>query len=120
VFANMLGLAAPDGPTDWTVTSDSVHYYLSDPSGQQQWTVDPRHWRVVRYTKTDSNGTLLEERRFSEFQTTQGVTLPHRVIFQRPSENLKARIDYNHIQLNPSGLSFALGVPTNVPRKPLR
>ena len=120
VFANMLGLVAPDGLTDWAVTADSAHYYLSDPSGQRQWTVDPRRWRVVRYTKTDGNGTLLEERRFSKFKSAQGVTLPHRVIFQRPSDDLKARIDYKQIQLNPSGLSFDLGVPRNVPRKPLR
>lgn len=120
VFANMLGLIAPDGPTDWTVTSDSAHYYLSDPSEHRRWTVDPRRWRVVRYRRTDGNGTLIEERRFSDFQSAQGVMLPHRVLFQRPQENLKARIDYKQIQLNPSGLRFGLNVPSNIPRKPLR
>lgn len=120
VFANMLGLVAPSGPTNWTVTSDSSHYFLSDPTGREQWTVDPRRWRVVRYTRTSDDGTLLEERRFSKFESAQGVLLPHRVVFRRPSENLKAQIDYKQIQLNPSGLSFALGAPANVPRKPLR
>ncbi len=120
VFGNMLGIVAPDEPTDWTVTADSSRYYLSDPTGQRTWTVDPRRWRVVRYTKTDGNGTLLEERRFANFQSTKGLTLPYRVIFQRPQENLKAQIDYKEIQLNPAGLSFALDVPSNVPRKPLR
>lgn len=120
VFANMLGLVSPSPATDWTVTADSAHYYLSDATERQQWTVDPRHWRVVRYTKTDGNGTVVEERRFSDFKAAQGVMLPHRVVFSRPEENLKATIDYNQIQLNPSGLSYNLGVPSNVPQKPLR
>lgn len=120
VFDNMLGLVSPDGPTDWTVTADSTRYYLSDPEEHRRWTVDPRHWRVVRFTRTDGNGTILEERRFSNFHTTQGLTLPRRVIFKRPQENLRAQIDYKQIQLNPSRLSFTLGVPSNVPRRPLR
>lgn len=120
VFENMLGLLAPDGHTEWSVRADTAHYYLTDPTQRREWTVDPKNWRVLRYTKTDANGTLLEERQFSNYQTVQGVLLPHRVVFQRPQENLKARIDYEGIQLNPSDLSFELGAPADIPRQPLR
>lgn len=120
VFANMLGVVVPDGHTRWSVRADSAHYYLTDPSKQREWTVDARNWRVLRYTKTDGNGTLIEERRFSNHKLVQGLRLPHRVVFQRPQENLKARIDYDTIQLNPSDLTYELDVPSNIPRKSLR
>ncbi len=119
VFANMLGLIAPSGGTDWSVEADSALYYLSDPSGRREWTVDPSRWRVVRYTKEDADGTVLEKRHFSNFRLVDGVVVPHQVVFRRPQENLRARIDYDTITLNPSDLSFGLGVSPNVPRRPI-
>jgi hypothetical protein len=117
VFANMLGLIAPDAGTDWTVTADSSLYYLKDPTGQRQWTIDPSRWRVVRYTEKRADGTVLETRKFSNFRLVRGVVVPHRVVFQRPSEDLMARIQYENLRLNPSGLSFDLEAPSNLPRR---
>lgn len=118
VFENMLGLIAPPAETDWTVEADSSLYYLSDPSGRRTWTVDPTRWRVVRYAEEADDGTVIEKRQFSNFRRVNGVILPHRVVFRRPPKNLMAKIDYETIQLNPSGLSFGLGVPSNVPQRP--
>ena len=119
VFANMLGLIAPDPSTEWTVDADSTLYYLSDPSGRRQWTVDPSRWRVVRYVETASDGGVVEKRHFSNFRSVKGVVVPHQVVFRRPADNLMARIKYENIRLNPSGLSFDLGVPSNMPRQPI-
>lgn len=118
VFANMLGFIAPTADTEWTVEADSSLYYLSDPSGRRQWTVDPSRWRVVRYTEEKADGTVLEKRHFSDFRMVRGVVVPHQVVFRRPPENLMARIDYENIRLNPSDLSIEFGVPEAVPRKP--
>jgi outer membrane lipoprotein-sorting protein len=120
VFANMLGLVAPPNGPGWTVTADSARYYLSNASGTKRWTVDPRRWRVVRFERRTTDGQLLEVRSFSNFKTVAGISLPHSVRFRRPSEKLAARLDYKAITLNPSGLSYELGVPDGVPRKPLR
>jgi len=117
VFANMLGLVAPDTGTNWTVTADSSLYYLKDPSGRRRWTVDPTRWRVVRYTEETADGTVIENRHFSNFRRVRGVVVPHQVIFRRPAEELTARIRYEKIRLNPSGLSFDLGVPSSLPRR---
>ena len=120
VFENLLGLVAPGPQTRWTVEADSARYHLSNAAGTERWTVDPREWRVVEYTRSAPDGTVQEVRRFSEFRTVQGVTLPQVVVFRRPSDDLRARISYDEIRLNPSGLSFGLGVPAGVPRKPLQ
>ena len=119
VFANMLGLIAPDASTEWTVEADSTLYYLTDPSGRRRWTVDPSRWRVVRYVETTTDGAVIEKRHFSNFRIVKGVVVPHQVVFRRPADNLMARIKYENIRLNPSGLSFELGVPSNMPRRPI-
>jgi len=120
VFANLLGLVAPDNGTDWTVTADSAHYYLSNPAETRRWTVDPRRWRVVQYRRQTPDGDLLEVRKFSAFQTVQGLSLPHSVTFRRPVDDASAHLDYRSIALNPTGLSYDLEIPSNVPRKPIR
>ena len=120
VFENMLGIIAPEPETQWTVTADSSLYYVSNPSETETWTVDPRQWRVVRYSRTTPDGTVLEVRRFGDFRPVQGVPLPHSVTFQRPVDDQSATIRYRELHLNPSGLSFDLGVPPEIPRRPIR
>lgn len=120
IFANMLGLIAPGNPPKWQVESDSSFYYLTDPSKTRHWVVDPTRWRVIRYTRESEDGTVLEKRHFSNFKTVNQVSVPHQVIFRRPPDNLMGRIQYRKIRLNPSGLSFQLGAPARIPRKPLR
>lgn len=120
IFGNLTGLLAPSGGTDWRLRADSTYYYLSNPSETEEWTVDPRRWRVVRYEREDANGDLLEVRRFSDFHVVEGVSLPQTVVFRRPPDEVKATFTYKDITLNPSGLSYELGVPSSVPRKPLR
>lgn len=120
IFANMLGLLAPDRTTDWTVEADSSQYYLIDPSERIRITIDPIRWRVVRYAREATDGTLVEERLFSNFESTQGIPIPRRIIFRRPQNSLMALINYREIRLNPSDLSLTLDVPKDLPREPLR
>ena len=120
VFANLLGVVAPQPGPGWSLRSDSVRYYLASPDSTERWTVDPRRWRVVRYERRGANGDVLEVRRFSDFRMVEGVPLPHSVTFRRPPDDLTASLTYQSIDLNPSGLSFSLGVPASVPRTPLR
>jgi hypothetical protein len=119
VFANMLGLLAPDAGINWRVQADSALYHLSDPTGRRHWTVDPSHWRVVRYTEQAPDGSVIEKRNFSDFRLVEGVVVPHTVVFKRPADDLMAQINYQNIRLNPSGLSFDLGVPSSLPRTPI-
>ena len=120
VFENMLGLLAPSTEANWTVEADSSLYYLSTASGNREWTIDPSRWRVVRYKEKRRDGTVIENRHFSNFQMVDGVIIPHRVVFRRPPDNLMARIEYESIQLNPSNLTFDLKLPSKVPRRSFR
>lgn len=116
VFENMLGLLAPESSIDWRVEADSSMYYLTSPDRRRLVTIDPARWRVVRYAERDSSGSVVEERLFTDFQTTNGVALPRRVIFRRPGDGLMAVLKYRSITLNPPGLRFGLGVGPDVRR----
>ncbi len=119
-FDNMLGVLAPAGRSDWSLQSDSTLYYVSDPADRQRYTVDPSHWRVVRYEERSATGTVRQKRLFSDFRRVEDVLLPARLIFQQPSDDLRAVVTYKEMTLNPSDLSFSLEVPQQVPRRAFR
>ena len=116
IFANLLGLAVPSPGIEWSVSADSSHYVLVDPTGLRTYVVDPAFWRVTRYEKRDATGTLLEEYVFSEFDSFDGAVLPRRVAFRRPSEESSATIYYRSIEVNPNALTFDLGVRSTATR----
>ncbi|MCS3860442.1 outer membrane lipoprotein-sorting protein [Salinibacter ruber] len=116
-FDNMLGVLAPAARPAWSLQSDSTLYYLSDATDRERYTVDPAHWRVVRYEERSATGTVRQKRLFSQFRRVEDVLLPTRLIFQQPSDDLRAVVNYEEMTLNPSGLSFSLDVPEQVPRR---
>lgn len=119
-FDTMLGLLAPEPRTSWSVQADSSLYYFTGPADRERYTVDPTRWRVVRYEQKSPTGTVVEKRLFSEFRPVEGLLLPAQLIFQRPASDLRAVVNYREMSLNPSDPSFALDVPSEVPRKPFR
>ena len=119
-FQNMLGLLAPDPSTSWSLEADSSLYYLSDPNDRVHQTVDPTRWRVVRYEERTASGTVVEKRIFSGFRSVEGILLPNQAIFQRPEADVRATVRYQEMTLNPKRLSFALNVPSQVPRRSFR
>lgn len=114
--ANLLGLISPAADVSWRLRADSSYYYLTQPSGMITYTVDPAFWRVIRYTKRLEDGTLVEQRSFSEFDTYDGIVLPRKVEFRRPLEESRASIYYRSISINPDDLSFDLRVRDSTER----
>lgn len=116
LFDNLLGLIRPPADVSWRIHADSSYYYLIAPSGLTTYTVDPAFWRITRLTERQDDGTLLEQRSFSEFDSFDGVVLPRKVEFNRPLEESRASIYYRSLSLNPEGLSFDLGVRDSAQR----
>lgn len=119
VFENMLGILAPDPSRAWQVEADDTHYYLTDASGRYRYTVDPAHWRVIRYEEHTPDGELVESREFSDYETIDGITIPRRLTLRRPLDDATASLYYQNLRLNPESLSFDLDLKHNVRRVPL-
>lgn len=120
LFQNMLGLVAPAPDAQWTLEADSSLYYLAGGNHRREYVVDPTRWRVVRYLKERDDGTVLQERHFSDFRRVDNILIPHQIVFRRPVDGLSAVMTYRDVRLNPSGLSFDLDVPPQVPRRPFQ
>ena len=117
VFLNLLGIVAPEPDVAWRLEADSAFYVLHDPEGLRQYRIDPALWRVVRYEERTSDGELVEERVFSDFDTFEGVYLPRRVVLRRPGDGSSASLYYRSIDLNPPSLSFDLRLRNDVTRE---
>ena len=115
-FENLLGLLAPAASRAWSVTADSTLYFVTDPSGQRTFTIDPTRWRVVRYARTNAAGETVEERLFSQHTIIDGVDIPQQVVFRRPKDDVMAVIRYRSFNLSPSDLSFALNASPSARR----
>ena len=108
LFENILGLAAPSADTEWEISSDSSYYILTSDEGLRRYVVDPAFWRVVLYEEFNPQGTLVEQRRYSEFSEFDEKILPRRVEFERPLDDQRASIYYRDITVEPDRLTFAL------------
>lgn len=116
LFENLLGLIRPSSDVFWQIHADSSYYYLVAPSGLLTYTIDPAFWRVTRFTERLDDGTLVEQRSFSEFDTFDGVVLPRKVEFRRPHEESRASIYYRSLSINPKSMSFDLSVRDSAER----
>ena len=116
LFANLLGILAPDPDVHWTVEADTAMYTLRDASGRRTYTIDPAFWRVVHYRELALNGEVIEERRFSEFDRFDGAYLPRRLVFRRPLDDTYASLYYRDLDLSPDFLLLHLRIDGSVER----
>lgn len=115
-FREMLGLGVPDPGVPWRLAPDSATYVLTDPRGRRRYVVDPAVWRVARYEEYAPDGTLVEERAYSEYDRVGGLYLPRRILFRRPLDDTRVSLFYRELTLNPPALRFAFRVSDSAER----
>ena len=116
LYSSMLGLLEPITTKEIELSADSRYYTLSIPEENKKFMIDPAFWRVVRYEERSQDGSLIEERTFSEFDDVEGVYLPRRLTFRRPGDDMSASIYYRDININPRKISFDFNVSSSVQR----
>ncbi|MBX2822208.1 MAG: DUF4292 domain-containing protein [Rhodothermaceae bacterium] len=116
LYSSMLGLLQPESMKELELSADSRYYTLLLPDENKKFMIDPAFWRVVRYEERSEDGSLIEERTFSEFDDIEGVYLPRRLTFRRPGDDMSASIYYRDININPRKISFDFKVNPSVQR----
>ena len=116
LYSSMLGLLEPENEDQLELSADSRYYTLLIEEENKKFMIDPAFWRVVRYEERADDGSLIEERTFSEFDDIEGVYLPRRLTFRRPGDDMSASIYYRDININPRKLSFDFKVNPSVQR----
>ncbi|NND73110.1 MAG: DUF4292 domain-containing protein [Rhodothermales bacterium] len=119
VFANLLGLPELIAG-NFTVSSDSSHYFLMDSISRETYTVDPRIWRVIRYERFTDSGDVLEAMAYTDFDELDGFVLPRRVTYKHNEDGRSASIFYRSIDLNPERLNMNFEVSDSATQIPVR
>ncbi|MEZ4698766.1 MAG: DUF4292 domain-containing protein [Rhodothermales bacterium] len=119
LYSAMLGMLMPESNIPWVLSNAGGYYIFKQPDGRRSFTIDPQLWHVVRYEERDSDGGLVEERTFSEFERYTDGYLPRRLTFRRPGDETAASLYYRKLTLNPTDLRFDFRVSDSVRRIPL-
>ncbi|MDA0874525.1 MAG: DUF4292 domain-containing protein [Bacteroidetes bacterium] len=104
-------LEIPRRDVVWRVDVDSTLYLLSNPAGTLRYTVDPSIWRIVAVRERAPDGSLIEQRWYTDFVTVEGTLLPRRMALIRPLDSLRISMAFQQFDTTPDdGLSFGLDV----------
>lgn len=103
-----MGFEKPDPEAEWVVDTDSTLYLLSNAEQTVRYTIDPSLWRVVAVREMDADGTIIEQRWFSDFSEVDDVLLPRRMALSRPPEDFRVSMALRRIEFQPETLSFDL------------
>lgn len=96
------GFERPDRTVDWQVDVDSTLYLLSAPDGSLRYTVDPSIWRIVAVRERDAEGSIVEQRWYTDFVTVDAIRLPRRMALVRPLDDLRISMAFQRFDLDPS------------------
>ena len=116
IYAALLGLMTPDPTLPWSLSATASHYILKLPDRGITYTIDPTVWRVARYEERAADGTLVEERTFSDFALFDGIYLPRRMTFRRPGDQTAAALYYRKLRINPADFDLVFQVDESVAR----
>jgi hypothetical protein len=95
------GFEQPDRRVAWRLDVDSTLYLLSHPDGTIRYTVDPSIWRIVAVRERDAQGSIVEQRWYTDFVTVDGIRLPRRMALIRPLDSLRISMAFQRFDPDP-------------------
>ncbi len=103
----------------WESEVEGSAYRLTSSDGAKSVLVDPARWRIIAVDERSAEGTIVEQRRFTNFERIDGRYLPRRIVTSRPAEDMRASISIRRLSPNPENLSFDLGLRSDIQRIPV-
>jgi len=106
----------PNRNTAWILEADTLRYHLISPDRTRRYVVDPAFWRVVHIESRDAEGTILEQRWYTDFRQYNQHVLPRRLQLSRPPEDTRLSMVLRRMNTEPESLSFDLGLKEDTRR----
>jgi len=110
------GFLTPDASRSWSLSSDSLFYFIHSEDETIRYLIDPSLWRVVGYRLRNTSGTIVEHRTYMDFDLINNVLIPRRMVFSRPQEDTRLSMAIRRIDMDPIRLTFDLDVKEGVDR----
>jgi hypothetical protein len=135
MMSGMIGAALPPFDDSFVVMRDGDEYRFegwrkqsvegatgtngnSEVGWQLTYWVNPARGIVTKAEQRDADGKLYARQEFKRFRRMRNVWLPQLIQMERPSEQERLTIFYNHVEANTriSPSEFAIRVPENTKR----
>jgi len=110
------GFYTSDPDADWIITADSLQLVLMRSDERVRLIIDPEIWRITNLQFRDAEGTILEERWYTNFALFNQTLLPRRMALSRPSEDTRLTMVLRTLDTNPGRMSFDVGVDSDAKR----
>jgi len=110
------GFARPSSSAAWDVSRDSTRYRLDSRDGRWRMFVDPTISRIAYLEERDPDGTIVEQRWYTEFRRFSGLLLPSRMNLSRPPQDTRLSMALRRLDTEPRDLDFGLGLKQDTRR----
>lgn len=89
-----------DPPTgkDWQIEPDSAYVRLERLDGSETLLVDAALNRITLHDLRDRTGTVVESRRYTDFERFDGRWLPRRIVTMRPADSARASFQVRNVE----------------------
>ncbi|MDX9758252.1 MAG: DUF4292 domain-containing protein [Bacteroidota bacterium] len=118
VLTGSMGFAAAPRDIDPVGRLDGGSYLLEwrGEAESLEYAVDIRTLAVLRFTRRNAEGEILEEFRFRDFRSHAGIDVPHILALTRPMENESLTIVYDRVTINDFPMVFDFSYPRSARR----
>lgn len=99
--SSFFGFDVPTGK-DWQIEPDSGYVRLERLDGSETLLVDAALNRITLHDLRDRSGTVVESRRYTDFERFAGRWLPRRIVTMRPTDSARASFQVRHVEPEPS------------------
>jgi outer membrane lipoprotein-sorting protein len=104
------------GPDQTGVEDGQLIYVYRTNGGSHKYFVNSQNLLITKIQYLDTQGKLLSEQRYLNFQSIDSVVVPFNIRILQPTERRMVSVVYSELALNVHDLEFAFTYPKNAER----
>jgi outer membrane lipoprotein-sorting protein len=98
-------------PDDARIDEEQWTFIYKSHGAQRTYWIDPATHLIGKIQQLDTNGKLVLEQRFSNFQSVDGSDVPFTIRITQPHERQMVSLVYTDVSLNTSDWQFNISIP---------
>jgi outer membrane lipoprotein-sorting protein len=100
-------------PDDARIEEDQWTFIYKHNGVQRIYWIDPITSLIGKIQQLDTNGKLILEQRFSNFQSVDGTDVPFNIRITQPREQQMLSLVYSDVSLNTADWQFTFSIPSS-------
>jgi outer membrane lipoprotein-sorting protein len=100
-------------PDDVRIEEEQWTFIYKHNDEQRTYWIDPTTSLIGKIQQCDTNGKLIFEQRFSNFQSVDGTDVPFNIRITQPREQQMLSVVYSDVSLNTPNWQFNFSIPSS-------